>query len=453
MLAAAAVTSPSPVLSAAWTLIGVITLIFAIRAVAGIMPRRIPPVLARNGVAYGAGVAILAAGLGAGGISLLRPPGLPAPYTLPAAPYPGAPLSNDASAGLVTFTFDDGPDVSTPKIIAELNALHLHGVFFVIGHKVAEHPDIIRAEMANGEVVGNHTWDHRSLTGKGTGIGTGGAPLNQAQVRSELARTQDAVVKAGAPAPTLWRPPYGGVNAADDATARSLGLRIVLDSGDNITDANDWDGLSAAQIAAWIEPRLADGTIVTFHDGLPGGVQAIKALPLIVAWMNAHHLGETADVRPDATGGVVPYIGPPVAPGRNVPKRTPVRAVPDVIPARRGPVWGTSPASRGVSTETGTVPAVHAAGRPTSPHPGNSPASRAKPKPVPSATTPAPSPSTSTPVPVPTTPGPAPAPSTITPAPAPALTTPAADPATAAADPATPSADVSPSPADTGASP
>ena len=123
----------------------------------------------------------------------------------------------------------------------------------------------------------------------------------------------------------MWRPPYGGVNRADEKTAQSLGLRVVLDSGTNIIDANDWEGLSAAQIAAGVNPVLRNGTIIKFHDGLRQAPQMIQALPRIVAYMNAHHLGATTDIRPNATGGVVPYLGP--LPARSIPRRpaAPVR--------------------------------------------------------------------------------------------------------------------------------
>ena len=94
-----------------------------------------------------------------------------APFRLPPPPVPGAPLANDASAGKVVFTFDDGPDEHTPAVLAELNALHVKGVFFLIGEKAAAHPEIVAAEVANGEVVGNHTWNHPSLTGKATAPG------------------------------------------------------------------------------------------------------------------------------------------------------------------------------------------------------------------------------------------------------------------------------------------
>jgi hypothetical protein len=45
---------------------------------------------------------------------------------------------------------------------------------------------------------------------------------------------------------------------------------------------------------------------MAFHDGLRTAPQMIAALPLIAAYMNAHHLGATTTVRPDATGGIVP---------------------------------------------------------------------------------------------------------------------------------------------------
>lgn len=398
------------VLQWCWVAVAVTTVIFLIVAAISALPKM--------KAGYTAGIA--AVFLAASGITAfgslspilsavgLRPPGLSAPYKLPAAPVPGMPLANDARNGKVVFTFDDGPDVHTGQVIAELNALHLHGVFFAIGDKAAAHPEIIRAEVANGEVVGNHTWDHKSLTGKGTGT----RPLTPAQVRDELFRADAAIVTAGAPEPSLWRPPYGAVNAADDAIARSLGLRIVLDSGTNIIDSNDWDGLTAAQIAARVDPVLRDGTIVAFHDGLRTAVPAtIRALPLIVAYMNAHHLGATTTVRPDATGGVVPYVGP---------------ALPAQAPASAGTPAATS--ARGAALAPGAEPIM----APT----GAARATSAPPRtPKPSAPTPTRTPPASTPTPPPTTaPDPTtPAPATDTPTPPSAAPAPATDTPTPAA--------------------
>ena len=266
------------------------------------------PVLTAEGLTMGPALPALPAADGslppapAPGAQLNKLAG-PVPFTLPPAPVPGAPLANDASAGQVVFTFDDGPDKNTLAVIAELNALHLHGVFFMIGDKIAAHEPAVSAAIASGEVIGNHTWNHRSLTGKGTGT----APLTEPQTRAELAQTSAAIAAAGAPQPVLWRPPYGAVDGQDAAVASALGLRIVLDSGPNIIESNDWAGLSPQQIASRVEPNLRDGAIIAFHDGLKYAPDTIAALPLIVAYMNRHHLGATTTVRPDATGGCCTY--------------------------------------------------------------------------------------------------------------------------------------------------
>ena len=93
------------------------------------------------------------------------------------------------------LTFDDGPDFYTAEVMAELDELHLHGVFFDIGWKAAAHPELVRAEIDNGEVVGNLTWDNKSFTGKGVGVTN--KPLTQAQVRAELSKADAAIVSAG----------------------------------------------------------------------------------------------------------------------------------------------------------------------------------------------------------------------------------------------------------------
>lgn len=246
---------------------------------------------------------------------------------------PVRPLDNNASAGRVVFTFDDGPDAYTPALLTEMKKMHLRGVFFVFGWKVAAHPAIVRAELAAGDRIENHTWDHPSFTGASTDT----PPLTDAKIKAELEATQKAIVAAGAPLPTLYRPPFGDITAADNALAAKLGLRIVqpfsvLPRG-NIVDSRDWTGISAQQIVrdvtrgynAKVNGRtihmagIRGGSVIGFHDSAPGScskpselcsyvVNTIRSLPGIVAYMNAHHLGVTVIVPPNTTGGIVPNI-------------------------------------------------------------------------------------------------------------------------------------------------
>lgn len=248
------------------------------------------------------------------------------PFTTPAVSVAAAqPLSNDGSAGDITFTFDDGPDSYTPALLNEMRKLHLKGVFFAFGWKVQAHPQLMRDELAAGDLVENHTWDHPSFTG----VSTRTAPLTAAKIRQELITTNQAIVAAGAPRPTLYRPPFGDITPADNAIAASLGLRIVepfsVVSHGNVVDSRDWTGATPQQIAYYVEhgskghAGIHGGSVIGFHDSAPIAclqeqplcnytVNMIRSLPLIVAWMNAHHLGVTVKVPADTTGGTVPNI-------------------------------------------------------------------------------------------------------------------------------------------------
>src|SRR5881275_2818390 len=61
----------------------------------------------------------------------------------------------------IALTFDDAPDANfTPKI---LNILKKHGVkatFFVVGWRVEAYPDIVKRIVAEGHILGNHSYNH-----------------------------------------------------------------------------------------------------------------------------------------------------------------------------------------------------------------------------------------------------------------------------------------------------
>jgi peptidoglycan/xylan/chitin deacetylase (PgdA/CDA1 family) len=236
------------------------------------------------------------------------------------------PINNDCSAGYVAFTFDDGPGSKTPTVLRALRDLNLKATFFVIGIKLDRSPtnrQTMRDELAAGFGVQNHTYDHASLTGASTGK----PPLTGAQVTAELERTSVSITNAGGPKPTLYRPPYGDVNAYDDLIARNLGYRIVMPwstPNGNIVDSQDWTGISSAEIAANVTrgytkngrffPGIKADSIVSMHDGTDQtALNTVQALQPIVDYMNANHLCSTGAIRTDATGGVMRAPAPPEA--------------------------------------------------------------------------------------------------------------------------------------------
>jgi peptidoglycan/xylan/chitin deacetylase (PgdA/CDA1 family) len=233
-------------------------------------------------------------------------------------------INTDCSGGYIAFTFDDGPGANTPALLQTLNDLNLKATFFVLGDKVdasATNRQIISDELAGGFSVQNHTYDHASFTGASTGT----TPLTEAQITSELEDASTAIVNVGGPKPTLYRPPYGDINAYDDLIARNLGFRIVMPWGSptaNVVDSQDWTGISSAAITAnvtqgytkngYFYPGIKADSIVSMHDGEDQTtLNTIQALPSIVDYMNAKHLCSTAQIRTDATGGMVPPPAPP----------------------------------------------------------------------------------------------------------------------------------------------
>jgi peptidoglycan-N-acetylglucosamine deacetylase len=180
--------------------------------------------------------------------------------------------TNTCRRGQIALTFDDGPDLYTPQVLQVLRAYNVRATFYVMGSKAVRRPALVRAEVAAGHLVENHSWDHPHM-----------ADLDLAQIHRELADTQQAIIRAGAPPPTLFRPPFGNSNALVDGQAQKLGLRVVRWS----IDTNDWRGRAPGDIAASVLDEVVPGAVVLMHDGVANSVATVQALPTIINGLRA----------------------------------------------------------------------------------------------------------------------------------------------------------------------
>jgi peptidoglycan/xylan/chitin deacetylase (PgdA/CDA1 family) len=239
-------------------------------------------------------------------------PGTVAAKAVPSAdPGPVRPVDNDCSGGYVYLTFDDGPAGNTPALLDRLRELNLRATFFVIGSRVAGREDVVRRELAEGHSVQNHTFHHHNLV---TGVDVGGvqrAPWGEAQIAAELVRANEALVAAGAPQPTLYRPPYGEVDARVDSVARRYGLRLVMpwssDPRDSMIDSHDTvAGQTMGDIVRSVTRAIRADSIITMHDGQgEATLNSTAALQRIVDVMNEKRLCSSVEMRPDADGDVL----------------------------------------------------------------------------------------------------------------------------------------------------
>lgn len=66
-----------------------------------------------------------------------------------------------AAGGARYLSFDDGPHPEhTPRLLDLLAAHGAHASFFVIGRHAEQHPAIVERIVAEGHLLGNHSWSH-----------------------------------------------------------------------------------------------------------------------------------------------------------------------------------------------------------------------------------------------------------------------------------------------------
>lgn len=220
------------------------------------------------------------------------------------------PVHNDCSGGFVYLTFDDGPYIYTALVLDRLDALDLKATFFVVGNRVSGREDVVRRAVADGHSVQNHSFTHANLV---TGVdNTGVRPESwgSPQIEAELVQTNAAVLAAGAPRPTEYRPPFGSVDSEVDAVARRLGLQLVMPWSDGspatskIVDSRDTEaGVTTDDVVRTVTAGLTAGSIITMHDGSSSAtITSAMALQAVVDVMNAKRLCSSGDIPADPGG-------------------------------------------------------------------------------------------------------------------------------------------------------
>lgn len=177
-----------------------------------------------------------------------------------AVPEVAEPTAVDcARVKCVALTFDDGPSPYTLEVLRSLQKAGARATFFVVGENTAQRPAVVKAVADAGMVVGDHSWDHREYT-----------RLTAKQQRWETKSTARAIVAAGAPKPTLFRPPFGSY----DRATRKLGMPIILWD----VDPEDWKTRSTAKTTRRVLAGARAGSIVLLHDIWPSTVKAVPAI-------------------------------------------------------------------------------------------------------------------------------------------------------------------------------
>ncbi|NJP31495.1 polysaccharide deacetylase family protein [Micromonospora thermarum] len=154
----------------------------------------------------------------------------------------------------VALTFDDGPDPTyTPQVLAILREFHVTATFCVVGENARNHPELIRAIVADGHTLCNHTWNHDVTLGA----------KSPDRIRADLLRTTEAIRAAVPDAPVAYyRQPGGAWTYPVVKVARELGM-IPLHW---TVDPSDWRAPGAGRIASTVTTGVEPGAVVLLHD-------------------------------------------------------------------------------------------------------------------------------------------------------------------------------------------
>lgn len=186
-----------------------------------------------------------------------------ASYDIGSGVYLKAFCRKETRQKVVALTFDDGPDsVQTPRVLQVLKEEQVPACFFCIGSKVAGNEALIERMVADGHLIGNHSWSHSRMF-----------PLySLRRMKGELQACQSALEKVTLQPVNLFRPPFGVTNPTVAKAVRQLGYRTI---GWNIRTF-DTQHPSPERVLRRIRKRLRPGSIILLHDRMPGSDALLK---------------------------------------------------------------------------------------------------------------------------------------------------------------------------------
>lgn len=163
------------------------------------------------------------------------------------------------------LSFDDGPEpANTPKLLDTLARHDVKASFFLVGEKIERHPEIVQRMVAEGHMIGNHSYSHWSFN-----------QMNLKTQLDEIHRT-DALLRQFDDRPHhRMRPPHGYVGAQLLMYFARRRRSFVYWSYDSL---DYQDRPTDALIARLRHDPPAPGDIVLMHDDSDKATDALKVI-------------------------------------------------------------------------------------------------------------------------------------------------------------------------------
>ncbi|WP_327181041.1 polysaccharide deacetylase family protein [Streptomyces sp. NBC_01334] len=181
--------------------------------------------------------------------------------------------ASDHGARGVNITIDDGPDPDwTPQVLQVLRDNSVKATFCMVGTQAEAHPDLVKAVVADGHRLCNHTVSHDT---------TMDTKPDSYQSQQILDAERMITEASGGVRPVYYRAPGGAFTPYSRDLAASRGMRPL---GWNV-DTKDFERPGAAAIVATVKSEVSNGPTILFHDAGGDRSQTVAALREILPWL------------------------------------------------------------------------------------------------------------------------------------------------------------------------
>ena len=166
----------------------------------------------------------------------------------------------------IALTFDAAwGNEDTAQILDILKKHDVKVTFFMTGGWVETYPDDVKAILAAGHDLGNHSENHKNMS-----------QLSDEEKTEELMKVHEKVRTLTGYEMFLFRPPYGDYNNAVVKKAKECGYYTIQWDVDSL----DWKDYGTDSIIKTVceHKHLGNGSIILCHNGAKYTAQALDTL-------------------------------------------------------------------------------------------------------------------------------------------------------------------------------
>ena len=166
----------------------------------------------------------------------------------------------------IALTFDAAwGNEDTSQILETLAKHDVKVTFFMTGGWVENYPEDVKAILAAGHDLGNHSENHKHMS-----------KISNEDKKLELSKVHNKVKELTGYEMTLFRPPYGDYDNALITTARECGYYTIQWDVDSL----DWKDYGVNSIVKTVtqHKHLGPGSIILCHNGAKYTAQALDSM-------------------------------------------------------------------------------------------------------------------------------------------------------------------------------